>query len=108
MGVHDSAPAACENRSSSLELPIMRLATFKASQHGGAARIGVIAKDRMLDIGDGLRAVRDDAANTFQTLRELLERGPAAMDSVRRLLDSAMSEPERFGAALHPLDSIRW
>ena len=86
----------------------MRLATFKAAQHGGAARIGVVVDDRMLDIGDGLRAVRDDAANTFSSLRELLERGPAAMDSVRRLLDGARREPERFGAALHPLDAIRW
>jgi 2-keto-4-pentenoate hydratase/2-oxohepta-3-ene-1,7-dioic acid hydratase in catechol pathway len=68
----------------------------------------VVVDGSMLDINQGLRIARDDAANTFHSLRELLARGPAAMDSVRRLHDTAAADRERFASALHALDRVHW
>lgn len=86
----------------------MRLATFCAPTEPRHARAGVIVDGSMLDINQGLRIARDDAANTFHSLRELIARGPAALGSVRRLHESAANDRERFASALHPLERVHW
>ncbi|HZR02314.1 MAG TPA: fumarylacetoacetate hydrolase family protein [Burkholderiales bacterium] len=86
----------------------MRLATFTLRGEGSHARVGLVIDGRMLDVNEALRMERDDAANTFSTMRELLERGANAMQSVRRLHDRVLADRLHFALTLHHLSDVRW
>ena len=86
----------------------MRLATFTLQHEPAHHRVGVVVDGRIVDVREGLRMVRDDAANTFTSVRQLLDRGAGAMDSVRRLHYRACSHPQELAGAMHSIDTIRW
>jgi len=86
----------------------MRLATFTLQHEPAHPRIGVVVDRTIVDVREGLRMLRDDAANTFTSMRQLLERGPSALDSVRRLHDRAQAYAQDLAGAMHAIDTIRW
>jgi len=82
----------------------MRLITF-SPPGTDVPRIGARVDKRILDLAAAARAGEPGLP---ARMKDLLASGPAALERVRRLIEAARAEPERFKAALLDEHDIRY
>ncbi|AZG07933.1 fumarylacetoacetate hydrolase family protein [Pigmentiphaga sp. H8] len=85
----------------------MRLATFTVPAESSAARVGVLCKDRMLDLARCAAAVEPGEGAFPRSMRTLLEEGDAGLARARRLLEAASGDAALRERHAYALEAVR-